>query len=64
MNVTAPIPPPAVTFDCDFHFLVVLAEEFGFEGRDAFLTAMLLRASGINATGAVKLFQDARRWLQ
>jgi hypothetical protein len=64
--MTAPnIPPPASSaIDCDFHFLVVLAEEFGFEGETAFIVAVLLRADGISAGQAARLFREASRWIQ
>jgi hypothetical protein len=64
-NVIAPnIPPASSTVDFDFHALVALAEQFGLEGPNAFLWAMLLRANGVNAGEAVMLFRAASRWIQ
>ena len=61
---TTDITPTSSATDFDFHATVTAAEQFGFEGPGAFLTAMLLRSSGVSASGAVKLFQDAARWIQ
>jgi hypothetical protein len=63
--MTTPITPPASTaIDFDLFALVTLAELWGLKGLDAFILAMQMRANGIDAVEGVRLFQDARKWVQ
>jgi hypothetical protein len=61
-NITPP--PVSNAIDFDLFALVTLAEQFGWEGRDAFLVAALLRSNDIDAGAAVLLFRAAGRWIQ
>jgi hypothetical protein len=62
--MTTPVTPPVSAFDCDFHFMVVLAELWGLEGLDAFILAAQMKASGLDAGRAQRLFRDAMRRIQ
>ncbi len=56
--------PAFSVFDFDFLSVITLAENFGFEGPDAFIVALAMRSNGVDAGGAVKLFRDASRRVQ